>query len=628
MSLARAVKLINEQQFEQARTLLQPVLEAEPENAEVLNVYAVTMMALNQPEVAAGMLQKSLRLAPRNARAHNNMGILLRGQERLREAERSFLEAIACNADATYAYQNLCNLYLQSNRFREAWPHLRVLVRLLPDNAFYLRALAITTYQYGDSAEALKLLDDLATRFPDDAGAQLARAVFLPHIMGSVEEIAAARKDMGARLDALKARAQREPKFRLGEDPVHETAFMHFYLSYHGLSSRELLEKLAATCCALCPTLNFTAPVKPRGEKLRIGIVSGLMYDHSIGRCFAKVIDYLAQQPGCELVLFAILDESKRDAVHQQAAAACKKVVYIPEFATLGHAKALVLSEPVDLLLYTDVAMLPLTYWLAYSRLAPVQAVLPGHPDTTGLSTIDHYVVSEELATDEADDYYTEKRVRLEGWQIVMQPPPQPTRLKTRAELGLPEDKRIYACPMLLPKLHPDFDAAIVGILRQDPEGVMVLNEDMNNPSWAPKLRARLAQAAPDVAERVLFLPWLPFGDFVSYVQYAAVVLDPFHFGGGTTSIYVLGLGTPVVTWPDPYERSRTAASCYQRMGAGEECVVDSLEAYVAQAVRLGTDAPYREGLQARIKERAPEALFEDTRGAEALAQWMLSLAR
>jgi hypothetical protein len=34
----------------------------------------------------------------------------------------------------------------------------------------------------------------------------------------------------------------------------------------------------------------------------------------------------------------------------------------------------------------------PLTYYLAYSRLVPLQCVLGGHPDATGLRNIDAYI--------------------------------------------------------------------------------------------------------------------------------------------------------------------------------------------------------------------------------------------
>ena len=55
------------------------------------------------------------------------------------------------------------------------------------------------------------------------------------------------------------------------------------------------------------------------------------------------------------------------------------------------------------------------TYFLAYSRLAPVQAVTHGHPCTTGIPTIDYFVSFKSYEPEENQKFYTEKLVRLEG---------------------------------------------------------------------------------------------------------------------------------------------------------------------------------------------------------------------
>ena len=58
----------------------------------------------------------------------------------------------------------------------------------------------------------------------------------------------------------------------------------------------------------------------------------------------------------------------------------------------------------LHVLFYPDIGMEPFTYFLSFSRLAPVQAVTHGHPCTTGVPEIDYFVrfvgyVSEYLAT-------------------------------------------------------------------------------------------------------------------------------------------------------------------------------------------------------------------------------------
>ena len=47
----------------------------------------------------------------------------------------------------------------------------------------------------------------------------------------------------------------------------------------------------------------------------------------------------------------------------------------------------------LDILIYPEIGIDPVTYYLSFARLAPVQAVWYGHPDTTGVSTIQQSAV-------------------------------------------------------------------------------------------------------------------------------------------------------------------------------------------------------------------------------------------
>ena len=83
--------------------------------------------------------------------------------------------------------------------------------------------------------------------------------------------------------------------------------------------------------------------------------------------------------------------------------------------------------------------MEPLTYTLAFSRLARVQCVTWGHPDTTAIPTIDYFISSEDLDMPDAQNLYSEKLIRLK-WPAVYYPRPElPSSPKTRGDFGLPE---------------------------------------------------------------------------------------------------------------------------------------------------------------------------------------------
>jgi predicted O-linked N-acetylglucosamine transferase (SPINDLY family) len=263
----------------------------------------------------------------------------------------------------------------------------------------------------------------------------------------------------------------------------------------------------------------------------------------------------------------------------------------------------------LDVLMLADVGMNTTTYTLAFSRMAPVQCVTWGHPVTTGNASVDYFISSELLETPEADAHYSERLVRLSNLGTYYYRPDPPPLSRTREYFGLDPARHVYLCPQTLFKLHPEFDPLVAEILRRDPLGDLVLLEG-RHAAWTQLVRERFARTMPDVAERVRFLPPWPRGDFMHLNRLADVSLDTLHFGGGNTTYEALAVGTPVVTLPGPFMRSRIALALYRKMNL-LDCVAQSAEQYVELAVRLGTDPDARRDMSQRI-EKASGALFED----------------
>ncbi len=67
----------------------------------------------------------------------------------------------------------------------------------------------------------------------------------------------------------------------------------------------------------------------------------------------------------------------------------------------------------LDLLFFADVGMDALTSTLAFLRMAPIQCVTWGHPDTTGSPAIDYFISSQLLELPHAHGHYSEQLVTL-----------------------------------------------------------------------------------------------------------------------------------------------------------------------------------------------------------------------
>jgi predicted O-linked N-acetylglucosamine transferase (SPINDLY family) len=178
---------------------------------------------------------------------------------------------------------------------------------------------------------------------------------------------------------------------------------------------------------------------------------------------------------------------------------------------------------------------------------------------------------------------------------------------------------------MMLQKIHPDFDEAVARLLQADPSGYVVFFEH-EYAGWEKDLRRRFDRTIPmPQRERVLFLPWIKdYTDFVNLNALADVVLDPFHFGIGSTAIATFAVGTPIVTLPGEFMRGRVGLFYSHLLDVPEFVAVD-VDDYVAKALRLATDREWRARVSEKIKA-GRHLFYENQNAIDDLAKFFVGL--
>lgn len=447
----------------------------------------------------------------------------------------------------------------------------------------------------------------LAQALRPSAEARLALQLFVPAISGSRAAVAEARARYASGLTAAMA----EPQGVQG--PEGALGLSAFFLAYHGESDRELQSRTAALMLRLFPGLHYVAPhCRPparRGARIRIGLLSRFFAAHSIFSTSIGLIEKLSRERFEVLALR--LTPSRDDAATARVRAAADRTVDLDP--DLSRAREQLAALELDILFFQDIGMEQSSYFLAFARLAPVQCVSFGHPNTTGIPTMDYFVSNDLFEPDDAQDHYSERLVLLRELPTLAYyyAPPLPRATPSRAQFGLPADATLYVCPQTLFKLHPDFDAMLAGILARDDAGVVVLIEG-SFPDFTAALRARFARTLPGAAGRVIFLPFMAFERFMQLLQLADVILDTPHFNGMNSSLQAFAAAAPVVTLPGRLQRGRHTQAMYRRMQIAD-CIAVDAQAYVEIAVRIGTDAAYAADLRRRIAARS-HVLFEDAR--------------
>jgi predicted O-linked N-acetylglucosamine transferase (SPINDLY family) len=588
-------------------------LSLRPDSLEFQNNLGTALVDMGQAKEAVVLLQQVLARNPSSRETRLNLANAWRAAGQIEEAIACLQQVLHEQPDFALAHNNLGNCWKEKGDIEQALACYLRATKLSPDLAEAHVNLALVLQNEGDVGRALAHYES-ALKCAASHRLRIQHATLLPPIYSSMDDLLQWRQ-------RLKSHVAELVKDGVTVDPAQELCETTFYLPYQGFDDREIQQQISRLHCSSCNS-HFADHRGRRcaSGKIRVGVISRYFYNHTIGRLTRGLIAKLSRGQFEVTVISAARHE---DEISRFIRDAADRYVVISD--RIPAARRAIAELDLDILLFTDIGMDPITYSLAHSRLAGVQCVTWGHPITTGLSTIDYFISSRLFETDEADRHYTERLVRLDSPGVYYYRPKLASVAAARSEFGLPDDRNLYGCPQSLFKLHPEFDPIVGEILRRDPRGEVILLSGVR-PNWNRLILERFAKSFPDVVDRVRFLPRQSYDGFIRLQSVFDVLLDPLHYSGGNTSFEAFACGTPIVTLPSAFLRGRITRGLYQRMNL-TDCVVASPEDYVLKAVRLATDEAYRTDVRERIMANSG-LLFEDHQSLHEFERFFQTLAR
>ena len=546
--------------------------------------------------------QRALQLSPNDPAAYNNLGIVYRDLGRLNEAMACCQNALKFRPDYAEAHNNLGNVFKDQNRYIDAQRCYERAVEINPVYGPGLNNLGVVYREQGKPIESRVCFDRAYKVEPND-GLKIKSKIVLPIVVDSIDEMLRERDRLHNDMRKLLSEPLSLP------DPVLRIGMTVFYTAYHGYDDRELHRLIADVFKKATPSLSCVAPHCTPGHvrkpgRIRVGFISKFFHEHTMGKLNLGFLRHLSREK-FEVTLFRFPGNDD-SWCEQLSRAADRAIVLSPK---IDQARQQIAACELDILHYPDIGMDPMSYCIAFARLAPAQTVSWGHPVTSGIPTIDYFISSVDLEPPGAESHYTEKLVRLPHPPTYYYAPARTGTPRTRADFKLPEDKHLYVCPQSLFKMHPEFDTVLKRILEADPQGLVVLIEGQQE-HWTELLMKRYRRTMPSVADRVAWVSRQGVGGFIDLLALADCILDPLHFSGGNTTFEAFSVGTPIVTLPGEYMRARVTAAFYRQMGLLDFIARDH-DHYVELAVRLGTDRAFHDEAQRKIVAARP-ALYEN----------------
>jgi len=602
-------------QKEQALEQFQKAVRLKPDGPlENLNL-ASCLADLNRFDQALAAYRRALQLESRRPDMWADFGTFLVNSGRHEEAIEPFDRALALDPAFVQAVTGRGASLQRIARYAEALEAYRTAEQIEPQNPDHIsnQAWILGEQGHADLArEAYARAIPIAG--PKETGISLRRMLTFPVIYDSVQHIERVREQLKSDLDAFQKTG---PHI---EDPLAEAGLTPFFLAYHGLNNRDLQIEIAGAIRNAAPSLTLAAPPNPpKRPKPKVAVVSAHLRQHSVGFVSYGMIRDLPR----DLVSVTVVrPQFPADDLTAKIDAWSDEVVFLP--SSLREARQTLVDLAPDVILYADIGQEALTYYLAFARIAPIQCALWGHPDTTGITSLDAYLSSKSFEPPNAQDAYSEKLVAFDRLYCDMARPNDSAAPAGRTEWGLPDGGRIYLCPQSLFKFHPDFDDAIRAILESDEQALFVIPAGVA-PDWNDLLMARLNKTCQKVADRIRIIDRVHPDRFPSLLASADAIVDPLHFTGGYTSYIALGLGLPVVTWDGNLMRGRMTSGLYRQMGF-DGLVASNAQDFAAMAVRLAKEGDYKLQIRREILDKSAR-LFNDVEPVKQLGSFLAKAA-
>src|SRR5260221_1352345 len=447
-------------------------------------------------------------------------------------------------------------------------------------------------------AEAHCNLGCILVRLGDAAGA-------IPHLERAVAiapRLAVAHQNVGAALFRQGRTGDAIGSFRhaIAGDPTLAPAYAGLGMCLHFLPDvgYALIADTVRRWSQLLPrpahTLAFTNVAAP-DRRLRIGYVSADLRSHAVAHFLENI---LAAHDRSAIELICYSNTQDEDATTQRIMALAdgwRSIVALDD----EDAAALIRADGIDILV--DLAGHTEGERLAVfaCKPAPIQCTWLGYYATTGLPEIDYIIADRFVVPIEHEALYCEKPYRLPDSYLCFTPPDLPVVVN-----DLPALRNGFitfgSCNNVL-KLNKRVIELWSQLMLGTPHARLVLRAGFLSVAAVREEIARQFAVAGIAADRLDLRAGTERAGLLATYNDIDIALDPFPYGGGTTTVEALWMGVPVVSLRGDRFSGRVSESMLTTVGLPDLVAADAA-AYIATAGALAADLAALADLRSRLR--------------------------
>jgi predicted O-linked N-acetylglucosamine transferase (SPINDLY family) len=401
-----------------------------------------------------------------------------------------------------------------------------------------------------------------------------------------------------------------------------------YYIAYFKNNNKDLLMKYGEICSDVMrfwqeKRLNLSLQSKLNNtKKIKLGIISSHIRYHSIWNAFLKGIITQIDKEKFELYIYYL------EGSHDEETNTAKNNVYrfISGPKSLEAWYDIINNDNLDVVFFPEIGMNQKTLQLASMRIAKSQLTSWGHPETSGLPTIDYYLSASILEDSNSANNYSEKLVCLDNMGCYFDPPSLEKEDIDLSTFGINLSSNILLCLGVPNKFHPDNDWIFIEISKRITDHQLIFMQDRESSYKVLEKRLRLKFKKNGLKSegKIIFIPYLTRNGFNTLMNAGKILLDNMYFSSFNTSMQALGCNLPVVTMQGNFMRSK-ATSGMLKMIKVEELIATNEKKYIQIIEKLINDDEYYKFLKDKIKKNI-DLLYRDTAPIRSLEKFLINL--
>ena len=524
------------------------------------------------------------------------------------DAEKILLALIKRAPQNETIIDNLIKIYIANKMSNNVIHILEETIKSKPDNLKYIWKLLLEYAFSGDHKKRKQLIRKM--RAADKENSELREILAIPSVYDSNEQISEFRQTIKSSLEGL---IKKENKIT---NPQKEFASTPFFLSYHNDSNKAILAHLGTMFSrGRFPVPKFKK--RKKNSKPKIGIISQHFYNNSVMDFYKNTLINLPDEFHVTMINISpfFIDETTRKLKNRADE-------YYQLSTSHDEIIPFVVHCQFDMIIYPEVGMSPCIYYLSMCRLAPIQTIIIGHPETSGSSQIDYYVSWKHFHNKDPKSDFTEQVIQLNEIPVCYDFPKKKLLNSNINHLNLHKDGTLFFIPMMIFKIHPIFDDVIVGIIKENPNFyIMIVEYKGLERVIINRLKKRLSNKQLD---QIIISPHLKKDVYFSMLKKSDVILETFPFGGGNTMLQALAVGTPYVSLKSNYLRGSFGSGFYSYINE-TQFIAKTIDDYISIAINVATSNKIKSDFKKRVKEKHSK-LFNNMSGSIEFYKWLESI--